>query len=64
MADVTEVHHSTELMESINEINYVDTEVNGPTTNEVLHKETLTLVPPNSSFMFHKDLTPILESCC
>ena len=33
VADVTEIHHGTELTESINEMNDVDTEVNGPATN-------------------------------
>ena len=58
MADVTEIHHGTELTESIKEINDADTEVNGPATNEALPKETLTLIPPNSSFMFYKDFYP------
>ena len=58
VADVTEIHHSTELTESINKVNDVDAEVNGPATNKALPKETLTLIPPNSSFMFHKDFYP------
>ena len=59
MADVTEIHHGTELTESINEINDVGTEikVNQPPTKS-LPKETLTPFPPNSSFMFHKDFYP------
>ena len=58
VADVIETHHGTEPTESINEINDVDTEVNGPATNEALPKETLTPIPPNSSFLFHKDFYP------
>ena len=58
VADVTEIHHGTELIESINEINDVDAEVNGPATNEALPRETLTLIPPNSSFLSHKDFYP------
>ena len=64
VADVTEIHQDTELMEPIHEINDVDAEVNGPATNKALPKETLTLIPLNSSFMFHKDFIPNLESHC
>ena len=58
MADVTEIHYSTELMESINEINDVGTEINESATNKSSPKETLTPIPQNSSFMFHKDFYP------
>ena len=58
VADVTEMHHSTEQTESINEINDVTVETNEPATNEVVPQETLTLIPPNPSFMFHKDFYP------
>ena len=47
MADVTEIHHSTELTESVNEINDVDTEINKSAINKSLPEETLTLIPPN-----------------
>ena len=57
-ADVTEIHHGAELMETINDINDVDAEVNRPATNEGLPKETLTPIPSNSSFLFHKDFYP------
>ena len=58
MAEVTEIHHSTEMMESINEINDIAIEINESVTNKVLPKETLTPIPPKSSFMFHKDFYP------
>ena len=32
--------------------------MNESATNKVVPKETLTLIPPNSSFMFHKDFCP------
>ena len=32
--------------------------MNESATNEAAPKETLTLIPPNSSFMFHKDFYP------
>ena len=64
VADVTEIHHNTEPTESINEINDINIEMNESVTNEVVPKETLTPIPLNSSFMFHKDFTPNLESCC
>ena len=32
--------------------------MNEPAINEVAPKETLTLIPQNSSFMFHKDVYP------
>ena len=64
MANVTEIHHGTELMESINEVNDVDAKVNGSATNETLPKETLTLIPSNSLFMFHKDFFSSQESHC
>ena len=46
------------LLESSNEINDVDVEIKESAINKVLHKETLTLIPPKSSFMFHKDFYP------
>ena len=58
VADLTEIHHSTELTESINEINAVNVEMNESATNEVAPKETLTLITPISSFMFHKNFYP------
>ena len=58
VADVTEIHHSTELMESVNEINDVGTEISESASNKSLPKETLTPIPLNSSFMFHKDFYP------
>ena len=58
VADVTEIHHGTESLESVNEINYVDAEVNEPATNEAIPREILTLIPSKSSFMFHKDFYP------
>ena len=58
MADVTEIHHGTELMESINEISHSDADVNGPATNKALPKETLTPITSNSSFIFHKENYP------
>ena len=61
MADVTEIHHGTKLMESINEINDIDTEVNRPATNKALPKETLNLILSKSSFMFHKVFYPKLR---
>ena len=63
-ADVTEIHYNTELTESINEVNDISNEMNEPAINKVAPKETLTLIPPNSSFMFQKDFTLNLESCC
>ena len=45
VTDVTEIHHGTEPLESINESNDVDAEVNKPATNEALHREIST---PNS----------------
>ena len=57
-ADVTKIHHNTELTESINDINDVNIEMNESTINKATLKETLTLIPPNSSFMFHKDFCP------
>ena len=56
VADVTEIHHGTELTESVNEINDVGTEINKSATNKSFPKDTLTLIPLNSSIMFHKDL--------
>ena len=32
--------------------------MNESATNEAASKETLNLIPPNSSFMFHKDFYP------
>ena len=58
VADVTEIYHSTELMGSINGINDIDAKVNRLATKEALPKETLTPVPSNSSFMFHKGFYP------
>ena len=58
VADVTEIHHNTNLVESINEINDVNIEMNESATSEVAPKETLTLLPMDSSFMFHKDFYP------
>ena len=58
MAEVTEMHHSLEPMESVNEINHVDIEINESATNKSLPKETLTLIPMNSLFMFHKYFYP------
>ena len=58
VADVTEIHHNTEPKGSINEINDVNIEMNESATNKVVPKETLTLIPLNSSFMFHKDYYP------
>ena len=55
VADVKEIHQGTELMESINDINI---EINESATNEALPKQTLTQIPLNSSFMFHKDFYP------
>ena len=57
-ADVAQIHHDTELIESINEINDIITEVNESATNEVASKETLTPIPLNSSFMFHTNFYP------
>ena len=56
--DVTEVHCNTEPVESINKINDVNTEMNESVTNEVVPKDTLTLIHPDSSFMYHKDFYP------
>ena len=56
--DVTEIHHNIELTETINEINDIDIEMNELATNEAVPKETLTLIPLNSSFIFHKDFYP------
>ena len=58
VADVTEIHHNTEPAESINEINDINVEMNESVTNKVVPQETLTLIPPSSSFMFHKDFYP------
>ena len=45
-------------MESINKINDVNIEINESTTNKVVPKESLTLIPLNSLFMFHKYFYP------
>ena len=58
VVDVTEIHHTTDPIESINEINDVAIEMNESATNKVAPKEALTLIPLNSSFMFHKDFYP------
>ena len=55
VADVTEIHHDAKLMESINE---VDIETKESVISDMVPKETLTLIPQNSSFMFHKDFYP------
>ena len=57
-ANVTEIHHNTELSESINRENDVNIEMNESAINKVVPKETLTLIPLNSSFMFNKDFYP------
>ena len=57
-ADVTKIHHDTEPTESISEVNDIFIEMNESAINKVASKETLTLIPPNSSFMFHKDFYP------
>ena len=57
-ADVTKIYHDTELTESINEVNDVNIEMNESPISKVGPKETLTLIPLNSSFMFHKDFYP------
>ena len=64
VADVTEIHHNTDPIESVNEIKDVDIEMNESATNEVAAKETLNPIPLNSSFMFHKIFTPNLKSHC
>ena len=46
MTDVTEIHHGTELMESVNKINDLGAEINESANNESLPKETLTPIPP------------------
>ena len=56
VVDVTEIHHGTELTESVNETNYIGTEINEPAINVSLPKETLTLIPLNATFMFHRPL--------
>ena len=63
ITDLKEIHHSAELTKSVNEINDVGAEKNESATNESLPK-VQTLIPLNSSFIFHKDFTPNLESCC
>ena len=55
MAEVTEIHRGTKLMESVNEINDVGAEINESATNKSLPKE---MIPPNPSFTFHKDFYP------
>ena len=58
VANVTEVHHNAELIELINGVNDVDTEMKEAAICKVVPKETLTSIPQNSSFMFHKDFYP------
>ena len=58
VADVTEIHHNTDPIESINEINDVGVEMNESATNEAAPMETFSPIPLNSSFMFHKDFYP------
>ena len=58
VADITEIHHGTEPVESINEINDVNIEINESATNKAAPKEAFTPIPPNSSFMFHKNFLP------
>ena len=58
VADVTGVHHDTEPIELINEVNDVDIKMKESAISKVVPKETLTLIPQNSSFMFHKDFSP------
>ena len=55
VADVTKIHQGTDLTESVDAINDVGTEINESATNESLPKETLTMIPPYSALMFHKD---------
>ena len=64
VADVTEIHHGTELTESVNEINDVGAEINESATNRSLPKEILTPIPLSSSFVFHIDFYPNLELHC
>ena len=57
-ADGTKIHHNTELTESINEVNDGTIEMNESAINKVAPRETVTPIPSNSSFMFHKDFYP------
>ena len=61
---VTELHHDVEPTESINEVNDVDIEMKESAISKVVPMETLTLIPQNSLFMFHKDFTLKPGSCC
>ena len=52
---VTEVHHDTELIELMYEVNDIDVEMKESAISKVVPKETLI---QNSSFMFYKDFYP------
>ena len=53
VADLTEIHHDAELTESVKEVNDIDIDTNESAISKVVPKETLTLIPLNSLFMFH-----------
>ena len=58
VAHITEIHCDAKPAESVNEVNDIDVETKESAISEAVPKETLTPIPQNSSFMFHKDFYP------
>ena len=63
-ADVTEIHHDTELTESINKGNDINIEMNESAINKVAPQETLTLISLMHHSCFIRISTLNLESHC
>ena len=52
------MNHDVEPTESVNGVNDIDIEIKESAIREMVPKETLTLIPQNSSFMSHKVFYP------
>ena len=61
VADITKIYHNKKPADSINEINDINVKMNESVTNKSVSNETLTPIPPNSSFLFHKPRIMLLD---